>query len=187
MAGTPGRSGGHNAKTRDALMREGTFRKDRHGDLRSPEPPAGRPEMPSGLDEVGQEEWGRLVDRLEQSGSLTKVDDRVIYQAAKLFAEIEATSVRMAHLEACVERLEENLGDFKGEDFIKLIQEITAQQKLISKCIDQLRSGRMGMRQYLVEFGLTPASRGRIKLPPQKDQPKDDFSAMQRSRLARVK
>jgi hypothetical protein len=39
----------------------------------------------------------------------------------------------------------------------------------------------MAMRQYLVEFGLTPASRGRIKLTNKVEQV-DELTAMQQAR-----
>jgi len=122
----------------------------------------------------------------EDMGMLHKVDAFAVYQYCRLWAETEAVAVSQAHLEIAVERLEENLGDFKGEDFIKLIQELTSQRKLISKCTDQLRSGRMAIRQYLVEFGLTPAARGRIKLPANKDVV-DAFTARQMARPTLVK
>jgi hypothetical protein len=40
----------------------------------------------------------------------------------------------------------------------------------------------MAIRQYLVEFGLTPASRGRIKLPP-KPEESDEFASFQLKRV----
>lgn len=181
MAGT---RSGFNAKTRQELAQAGTLRKDRHGDLKSPEPSAGRPDPPGELPKVAQEEWNRMLWALEDMGALHKVDAFSVYQYVQLYAETEAVSVRQVNLESAVERLEENLPDFKGEEFLKLCQELTTMHKLVAKCTDQLRSGRMAIRQYLVEFGLTPASRGRIKLPSKQDET-DEFTAFQQ--LQRVK
>lgn len=125
----------------------------------------------------------------EDMGMLHKVDVVALEQYCRLYAETQRVSVREEHLEASIDRLEENIGDFKGEDFLKLAQEITQQQKLVSKCTDQLRAGRMAIRQYLVEFGLTPASRGRIKLPSTTAEV-DEFTQFQQAKppaLARVK
>jgi hypothetical protein len=36
----------------------------------------------------------------------------------------------------------------------------------IAKATRDLRQGHMAIRQYLVEFGMTPSARTRVKLPP---------------------
>jgi P27 family predicted phage terminase small subunit len=181
MPGTA-QSGGNRQKTRRQHELDGTFRKDRHAELSSPEPPSGRPDTPSELCSVGQAEWDRMMTRLEESQSLFRVDDAAIYQYCRLYAETESVAEHKATLEASVARLEENLPDFKGEDFVKLVMELGQMMKLIAKCTDQARSGRMAIRQYLVEFGLTPSSRGRIKLPAKKESA-DEFTAFQRKRV----
>lgn len=186
MAGTAN-SGGHNAKTREELARSGTLRKDRHGDMKSPEPTAGRPEPPKELSKAAQDEWDRMIWCLEDMGTLCKVDGQALYQYCSLYAETEAVAERQENLALAVERLEENLADFKGEEFLKLIQELTQQQKLVSKCTDQLRSGRAAIRPYLVEFGMTPSSRGRVKLPAKAEAVVDPFEQHQMQRLSRVK
>ena len=173
MAGNAN-SGGRNKLSTQAHIVKGTFQPCRHGDHSAPEPPKGRPELPEPLEGRGLAEWERMVARLEQSGTLSRVDDAAIYQYARLYAETEQIAEDREHLEAAIQRLEENLGDFEGEDFIRLAQEITQQRKLAAKCTDQMRSGRMGIRQWLVEFGMTPAARSRVKLPPQKPQSKVD-------------
>jgi hypothetical protein len=122
-----------------------------------------------------------MMVRLQQSQSLFLVDDAAVYQYCQLYAETEQIAIDQDHLELAVERLEEKLDGFQGEDFLRLIQELTNQRKLIAKCTDQLRAGRMALRQYLVEFGLTPASRGRIKLPAT-EPTVDEFTAYQQQR-----
>ena len=164
MAGVAGRSGGRNAKTSQEHELAGTVRTNRH-DFDSPSPPKIKPSPPKELEADALAEWEAMIGRLEVSGTLTLVDDAAIYQYCRLYAETEEIAIDRQHLEAAVDRLEENLGDLKGEDFVKLVQELTQQRKLISKCTDQLRSGRLALRAYLVEFGMTPAARSRVKLP----------------------
>lgn len=187
MPGTA-HSGGNRQKTRQQHELAGTFRKDRHGDLRTPEPPSGQPEMPADLSEVAQAEWQRMVARLEASQSMWQVDGAVLEQHCKLYAETEEISEQKAEARAGLKILEENIRDVKGDDLVQLFSQIVTLQKLVSKCTDQLRQGRMALRQYLVEFGLTPASRGRVKLPAGEEKV-DEFAAFQRAKpaIARVK
>jgi len=181
MPGTA-HSGGNQQKTVAQHKLDGTYRKDRHAELRTPEPPPGRPEMPEGLSEVGQAEWARMLTRLEASQTLTTVDDGVLEQHCRLYQETEAVAVQQSDAQASAKVLEENLGDVKGmsaADRIALFTHVVELQKIISKCTDQLRSGRALLRQYLVECGLTPASRSRIKLPkPTEDV--DEFTKFQK-------
>ncbi len=178
--GVPG--SGRRPKPTDLHDREGTYRKDRHGDAKTPLPTGGRPEMPDGLDEVEQKEWARLIWAFEDMGMLHRVDVHAIQQYCHLYAETESVALERAETRAGVRILEENIRGMEGADLVQVFTEIVALRKLISKCTDQLRQGRMAMRQYLVEFGLTPASRGRIKLPVE-SEPQDEFAAFQLSRV----
>lgn len=181
MAGVAGRSGGRNAKTSQEHQLHGTARSNRHADFDSPDPPKIKPDPPKELEGDAVKEWDLMVGRLEASGSLTLVDDAALYQYCQLFAETEQIAEDRECLESAVDRLEENLADMEGEDFIKLAQEITQQRKLIAKCTDQLRSGRMAIRAYLVEFGMTPAARSRVKLPKGASAPKSKWDGVLQS------
>jgi phage terminase small subunit len=179
------RNAGSNArKSRQHHELAGSLRKDRHGDLRNPEPTLGRPEAPAALDKLAQETWDRLMWAFEDMGMLMKVDAEAVYAYAQLWSETEHIGEQQGEARASLRILEENLGDIEAEDKVQLFSQIVTLQKLISKCTDQLRQGRMAIRQYLVEFGLTPASRGRIKLPA-KAEAADDFE--QHQKLRRVK
>jgi phage terminase small subunit len=139
--------------------------------------------MPAELDSIGQAEWTRLMWAFEDMGMLCQVDLFAVYQHCKLYAETEAVAEQQSEARAGLKVLEENLGDVKAEDKVALFTHIVTLHKLIAKCTDQLRQGRMAIRQYLVEFGLTPASRGRIKLPAKREEV-DEFSAYQNKRGA---
>lgn len=178
MAGTAN-SGGNGKKTTQALVVAGTFRNDRHGDHESPDPPKGPPEAPKDLTGDALAEWQRMVWRLEVSGTLSKVDDASIYQYACLFAETEQHVVARDEARESVKLLQENLSDLNGADLVQCFQEISKMARLEASYSTQIRQGRMAIRQFLVEFGMTPAARSRVKLPPSKPQSKvDQFRSM---------
>lgn len=192
MPGTAA-SGGRRtaAKSRAELERAGTFRKDRHGDLRNPEPTSGQPEVPAELDEVGQKAWDWLLWAFEDMGMLAKVDAHTMFAYCQVWSKTLMVDQRQVEMLDGVRILRENVPDVRKDDpqgLIQLYQEIVTLEKLISKCTDQSRAGWMAIRQYLVEFGLTPASRGRIKLPA-KTEEADAFAALQQKRpqISRVK
>lgn len=173
--------GGNRQKSRQQHELDGTFRHDRHGALRSPEPTAGRPDPPEVLSEGAQKAWDDMVAAFEDMGMLYRVDAAALFQYARLYAETEAVAVQQAETEATVKILEENLGDVAPEDKVQLFTQIAMLRKLIAKATDQLRQGRMALRQYLVEFGMTPAARGRVKLPAAAEV-EDDFTRRQKLR-----
>lgn len=165
MAGVAGRSGGRNAKTVSEHRIAGTFQNVRHGDFSNPDPPRGTPDPPKALTGEAQAEWDRMVTRLTSSGTLSVVDDGALYQYCQLFSETEAIAVVQAETGAAIDVLEQSLGDFKGPELIAAFQELTKLRQLEARYTTQIRQGRMGLRVYLIEFGLTPASRSRVKIP----------------------
>jgi P27 family predicted phage terminase small subunit len=188
MAGVKGqRSGGHNKKTRAQLEKAGTFRKDRHEHLPSTDAPLGIPQPPKPLDGDALEEWNRMIARLQETGALTIVDDAVLYQYCRLFAETEGIYVAQQETAETVRILQENFDRQDGsklsfEDLMDAAREVTKLRKLEASYITQVRQGRMALRQLLVEFGLTPAARGRVKLPEKKQPDADPFTAFQKSK-----
>jgi hypothetical protein len=83
-----------------------------------------------------------------------------------------------------VDKLESTLDGLTGGDLGQAIQQIAGLAKLDSKCTDQVRNGRNAIRLYLVEFGLTPASRNRIRLPDDAPEAADPFAALAGQRPA---
>jgi P27 family predicted phage terminase small subunit len=191
MAGVKGqKSGGHNKKTRKELELAGTYRKDRHEHL-PPDVPEGIPTPPRPLDGEALEEWQRMITRLTSTGALSAVDDAVLYQYCQLFAETEGIALAQAETAATVKILQENLdglAELTFADLMAAAQEITKLRKLEAGYITKVRQGRMALRMLLTEFGLTPASRGRVKVP-EKTQDADEFTAFQKKKpgLVRVK
>jgi len=158
-----GSGAGRPPKTSQAHILAGTFREDRHQP--TVEPPKGRPDSPKPLDGDALAEWDRMILRLESCGTLAKVHDAAIYQYALLFAETEQIHEIQADTAAGIDRLEENLSGLEGKDLVDCFQEISKLRQLEARYVTQVRQGRIAIKQFLVEFGLTPAAQGRVKLP----------------------
>jgi phage terminase small subunit len=183
MPGVKGRSGGRNIKTVAQHKLDDTFQKCRHAGFSNPEPTPGAPDPPEPIDdELAQREWDRLMWAFNDMGYLTKIDAFVVYQHCHLFAEVERIARKAREADASLTILNENVGHIDKKDLPQFFHELIEQQKLISKYTDQLRNGRNAIRLFLVEHGLTPASRGRIKLP-MKHEAADAFTAFQQRRF----
>lgn len=186
MAGVKGRSGGRNRKSTQLHIIAGTFRQDRHGDGETPEPPKGDPKPPLPLAGEAKAEWDRMVERLKASHTLATVDDGALYQYVQLHAETEGIKAdtnrarkdlaAARKLSATLKRTAQKL---EGAELIDAIDKIVQVQDkvvrlhlLIAKETQQLRMGHMALRIYLVEFGMTPAARSRVKVPAGREKPK---------------
>ena len=166
---------GRNKKTVKEHKLKGTYQPCRHGGQTNPDPPPGRPSLPEPLEGRALAMWDQTVGHLEVSKSLSAVDALSIYELAVLHAETEALAEQRDLTLAAVDRLEENQGDIGQDDLLAFFQELGKMRRLAASYSTQVRQGRMAIRQYLIEFGLTPASRGRVKLP--EAPPTDEFAA----------
>ena len=142
MAGTKS-SGGRNAKSKTALLLTGTFRKDRHGQSNTTDPPKGRPPTPKKLKGDALAEWNRMADRLGTSQTLSIVDDAVLYRYCQLHARAERLERQIARLKSAFYL--DHMGNPK-----------------VHPAFAQLRAYDQALRVYLVEFGMTPAARSRV-------------------------
>ncbi len=156
-----------------------------------PDPPKGRPPIPIGLIGPALEEWDRMVLRLEAAKTLSTVDDAVLYQYCCLFAETEVILVAQRSTAALIDTLQAAIlrwtrlvdrleaaeakktlsedaflqsvldrGKY-GNQIVEAIAQVVQLKKLEAKYSTSLRQGHMALRQYLVEFGMTPAARSR--------------------------
>jgi len=157
MPGTAN-SGGRNKKTAAQHRLEGTFQKSRHaGDVgAASEPPKGRPAPPKRLKGDALAEWTRMCDRLELARTLSLVDDAVLY--------------RYCQLHARAERLERQIAALKSAFYVDHMG-----NERVHPAFAQLRAHDQALRGYLVEFGLTPAARSRVK-PADAPADKDPFA-----------
>ena len=164
MAGNSN-SGGRNAKDKKFHVLQGTFRSDRHESQDFIDPPKGAPPVPKGLSAVAKAEWERMVERLETARTLSVVDDAALYQYVRLFAETEQIIEDHAQLRKVSRDLKKLAQKLEGAELVEAIGKIVVLQQLAQKQSTQLRLGHMAIRQYLIEFGMTPSARNRVKVP----------------------
>jgi phage terminase small subunit len=133
---------------------------------------------------VASQAWDAVVDALEAMDCLHTVDGLALYQYAALYGETEGIRAQQDRYRATVDTLESALDGLTGSDLGQAVQQIAGLAKLDSKCTDQLRAGRTAIRLFLLEFGLTPASRNRIRLPEDAPADADQFAALAGKRPA---
>lgn len=117
---------------------------------REPQPPSGEPELPPELDDEARAEWKRVITELRDMGLLYRAD------RAALTAYCVAWS-RWRRAEAQVKKFGEIVKSPEKGFPMKSPYLTIADQSLET------------VRKFLVEFGLTPSSRSRIRLPPSLD------------------
>lgn len=124
-----------------------------------PVPPRGKPTCPKHIDGEGRKEWGRVTKLLEEMGLLTKAEGPALALYCQMYQRwVEA---------------EENVKKF---GMIIPVGENGALQ--LSPYVSIANQAMSQMQKLLCEFGLTPSSRSRIKLPPAKKESKfDSFMA----------
>lgn len=170
-------SGGHNAKTRDRLQAAGTYRDDRHAGFKNMRHVPGRPDAPKDLSGDALAEWERMLNRMQDAGSLSKIDDAAIYQYCKLFAETLEMEQRIEKLNKNIDKLVRETNRLHDEALVESMRQITNLEKIVAGYGGQIRQGRMAIRQYLVEFGMTSSARGRVKMPGGEDRPAGKLTA----------
>lgn len=177
MAGNKN-SGGRNKRPASLHILTGTFRPDRHAGDATPEPPVGTPTTPKALSREAKAEWDRMVHRLTTAKTLTIVDDAALYQYCELFAETEQIKIDHVKTRQLSAKLMKAIKDLQGAELVEAVGRIVSLQGILARHSQQLRQGHMAIRQYLVEFGMTPSARTRVKLPASAEKPKSKIDAL---------
>lgn len=162
MAGSPGRSG-RRAKPAAAHILRGTFRPDRHGDDATPEPPIGAPKPLKPLSGDAKAEWNRMVESLGLTKTLSTVDRHVLFQYCEMFGETEELKASYWRLRKASSQMLKAAKGLESNDLVKALSEITKIEHEIGRLTVKLRQNRLGLKGLLVEFGLTPSARTRVK------------------------
>ena len=128
----------------------GTYRRDR-APANEPQPPAGRPACPSWLIPDAKAAWRRLAPGLAASGLLTKVDRNALARYCTLWARWRAAE----------DHIREN------GSLHKLPSGYVATNPHVAI------AGRLAVLLSKLEhdFGMTPAARTKIDVPPKPDGP----------------
>jgi P27 family predicted phage terminase small subunit len=131
-----------------------------------PSPAPGVPEMPAGLPLAAAEEWKRIVPELETLGVLTRVDRAALAAYCHAYARwFEAEQEVLA------------LGIVVREPIL-IAGEPTEFCRYKKNPAVSISEGAMKlMKAFLVEFGMTPSSRSRIRVekPNQTEDAMDQF------------
>lgn len=162
MAGKPGRQGRKQLPTAIKLLR-GTARKDRlNPDEPKPSPANRMPRAPKHLEGEAKAEWYKMGRRLRKLGLLTDIDETALAMYCQNWS-------RWLDAEANIKMY----GTFIIKNGVPVQTPFLG---IAQKAMDTMRS-------LLVEFGMTPASRGRVKaIQPSKEE--DDFGEFERNRRA---
>ncbi len=138
---------------------QGTDRKDRSVE-NEPMPDPEIPDPPDHLNAIAQEEYRRISLKLFNLGLLTGID------GVALAAYCEAYSV---WVEACKKRNE--LGDNWMTE--QTLNGNTIQRPLVGI----INQSRKAMKEFLIEFGMTPASRTKVSVK-KKEEVKNPFARL---------
>ena len=114
-----------------------------------PQPAAGMPARPTHIKGEALREWNRLAPELERLGILTQID------GAALAAYCEAYGRWVAGV--------------KGLKHNGLINIAGNGHPMPNPYLGIINHALSQMRAFMVEFGLTPSSRTRLKVEPQKE------------------
>jgi P27 family predicted phage terminase small subunit len=125
---------------------------------REPTPPEGIPDCPEFLDEVAQEEWHRTVKVLDEMGLLSRADRTALVAYCNTYSRWIDAEQKVKQHGAIVKS--------PAKGFPMKSPYLTVADQALEI-----------MRKFMVEFGLTPSSRSRIKVPRESDAADefDDF------------
>lgn len=121
-----------------------------------PQPPMGIPEMPKGMSTAAKREWYLIVEQLQAINMLARVDGKALGEYCKLMGLAEAYYKEALKEPMVKEPIMDKVGDHVGDKLKP--NPATAAYLACSKTA----------KSYLIEFGLTPASRSKLKIEPRK-------------------
>lgn len=128
--------------------------------LDCPKAPTGAPEMPKGMRKAAQREWKRITRDLLELGVLTIVDGKGLMGYCDAYADWEE-----AQRECVAEGLwiEEPIVNKEGN--------VVGYKKKAAPWFTIKYAALKTMKSFLIEYGLTPASRTKLKIEKKPDGP----------------
>jgi len=141
-----------------------------------PTPAPTRPEIPEHLDALARGEWDRLVPILERMGVLTEADGAALTLYCECYSKWLRARGEVQKRGLLIE-VTRTVTSKRGATI-----ETTGQVKANPAVMIEIQMARL-MKEILVEFGLTPSARSRIKTndPGPRDR-LGEFLARQKSR-----
>jgi len=133
---------GPKPKPKATHILQGTFRADRHGD--TPDFPLRAPSPPDHLDAIAKKEWKRVVKILLAARVLTQADRSALAAYCVIYSRwVEAEKKVLEYGAVLISK--DNKMPYQSPYL-----------NVASRALDQ-------MLRFLVEFGLSPSSRSRVK------------------------
>jgi len=127
-----------------------------------PKPPKGVPEMPKELRPTAQREWRIMSGHLDMLGVLSVIDGKALAMYCDAYADWEVAQRK------CVKD-----GMWTEEPIISKDGNLCGYKYKQAPWFNVKVTSQKVMKSYLIEFGMTPASRSKLKI----ERPKttDDF------------
>jgi P27 family predicted phage terminase small subunit len=122
-----------------------------------PKPAAKAPEMPPDLPELAQTEWETIVPLLMKLNVLTEVDGKALAAYCYLYARWAQAEKEVA-----------DRGILLDEPIVNAIGIEIGSKTKANPAVGIADRTLARMKSYLVEFGLTPASRSKLRIEPEK-------------------
>ena len=134
--------------------------------------PKGEPEMPKGMPKVARREWRLIVPELLAVGVLALVDRQALASYCRACAMVEQAQKEIDKYGIMfLTKFEDRhgnvvIGDMKANPAVSILNQAEKTKK-----------------SFLIEFGLTPASRRNLKIEKKagKDNPMDAFMSRQKA------
>lgn len=107
--------------------------------------------MPESLDEIAQQEWRAIAPRLEAMGVLSTIDGKALAGYCDCYSRWVQARQIVARLGLVIA---EPIVDSEGKKIGARVKKNPA--------VSIVEKAAQGMKAFLVEFGMTPASRSRL-------------------------
>jgi len=141
-------------KPTELKLVEGTYRKDRVA-KDEPKPKAAIPKPPKHLGAIALEEWHRIVKELADNGLMTNLDRAALVAYCEFWEHYVEASDKL-----------KNNGKNTG-----LVFTTSAGNRVENPYFSIKKRCAELMHKFLIEFGMTPASRTRVSAPLSKTEP----------------
>lgn len=152
---------------------------------------AGDPVCPEGLHADAKKEWDEILPILKRMKVITAADSKALAAYCNLFhrwqqaeREIERLGI-MLGAPVLLEQWVENVADPSKSGFVKTVAGIEYKK---NPAVGISFEAQKAMKSFLIEFGLTPASRGKLHVEkPKEADPMDEWLRRKLDRNATAK
>ncbi|WP_288516729.1 P27 family phage terminase small subunit [uncultured Treponema sp.] len=149
---------GRPIKTTEEHIKDGTYRKDRHANRGVSLDALEEVSVPDGLNHDAKEKWLEIVPVLQKNGLVTAVDIPTLTDAFIAYgAAQDCLNAVLSEFNSIAEYWAQ-LNKFKDVD---LIQKYNESMDIYKKTMEK--------------YGVTPASRAKIKIQPKQEDEADNF------------